>query len=70
MSIMRQQVRSTRARVGRTKVPVVQKREARATAVDVYRQLAGNYESKGSHREEGEATKPDLSRQDHCSAGG
>src|SRR6266566_7626372 len=70
MSILRQRVRSAGARHGPTAVPLVQKREARAIAVDVYGQLAGNHEGKGSHRKEGEAAKPGLSRQDRGRSGG
>jgi len=65
MSILRQRVRSSRARPGRTTVPLVQKCQARAAAVDVYGQLAGNHEGEGSHRKKGKATKPGLSRRDH-----
>src|SRR6266566_8608575 len=70
MSILRQRVRSAGARLGPTGVPLVQKREARATAVDVYGQLAGNYEGEGSHCKEGHAAKPGLSRQDRGRSGG
>jgi hypothetical protein len=42
-------------------LPIMQEREARATAVDVYGQLAGTHEGQGSHRKEGKAPKPGLS---------
>ena len=41
-----------------------------ATAVDVYSQLAENYEGEGSHGKEGNAAKPSLWRPNHRSAGG
>jgi hypothetical protein len=69
MSILRQRVRSTRALLGPTGLPVVQEREARATAFNVYGRLGGTHEGQGSHRKKGKAPKPGLSRRDHGQAG-
>src|SRR5713226_10121758 len=69
MSILRQRVRSTRALLGPTALPLVQKREARATAVDVCGQLAGTHQGQGSNRKEGKTPKPGLSRRDYGQAG-
>src|SRR5437660_8298858 len=69
MSILWQGVRSTRALLEPTALPVVQKREARATAVNFHGQLGGTHQGQGSNRKEGKAPKPGLSRRDHSQTG-